>query len=164
MLKKLSSKLQLSETEIKVLFFICSMFFIGLAYSLFYKNDYKDIYKFDYSKEDSIFFQIQRIQDSVFNDKNLKSNLDYRQKVLDFKNNDFKNYSEKEKLVEKSINLNTTTLEQLINLPGVGRITAQKILDYRNKKSKFRNIDELLNVKGIGQKKFLNIKKYIYID
>ena len=48
------------------------------------------------------------------------------------------------------VHLNTATLEQLDALPGVGPVTAQKILDYRQKHGAFANVDELDAVPGIG--------------
>jgi competence protein ComEA len=59
--------------------------------------------------------------------------------------------------VEK-INLNTATAEQLQSLPGIGPAAAKNILEYRNKAGKFNRIEEIINVKGIGEKKFLKIK------
>ncbi len=56
------------------------------------------------------------------------------------------------------INLNTATAEQLQSIPGIGPSTAKAIVDYRAKVGKFNNIDEVINVKGIGEKKFLKIK------
>lgn len=50
------------------------------------------------------------------------------------------------------VNLNTATLEQLDSLPGVGPVTAQKILDWRTAHGAFTAIDELLEVDGIGEK------------
>ena len=50
------------------------------------------------------------------------------------------------------VNLNTATLEQLDGLPGVGPVTAQKILDWRSAHGAFTAIDELLEVDGIGEK------------
>jgi competence protein ComEA len=50
------------------------------------------------------------------------------------------------------VNLNTATLEQLDGLPGVGPVTAQKILDWRTAHGAFTAIDELLEVDGIGEK------------
>ena len=48
------------------------------------------------------------------------------------------------------VHLNTATLEQLDSLPGVGPVTAQKILDYREKHGAFSSVDELDAVPGIG--------------
>ena len=48
------------------------------------------------------------------------------------------------------VHLNSATLEELDTLPGVGPVTAQKILDYRTKKGAFSSVDELDAVPGIG--------------
>jgi competence protein ComEA len=50
------------------------------------------------------------------------------------------------------VSLNTATLEQLETLPGVGPVTAQKILDWRTAHGAFSSVDELLEVDGIGEK------------
>ena len=49
------------------------------------------------------------------------------------------------------ISLGTATLEQLDTLPGIGPVTAQAILDHRAEHGAFRSVDDLLDVKGIGQ-------------
>ncbi len=48
------------------------------------------------------------------------------------------------------VHLNVATLEQLDSLPGVGPVTAQKILDYRQKHGAFSSLDELDAIPGIG--------------
>jgi competence protein ComEA len=48
------------------------------------------------------------------------------------------------------LDLNTATLEQLESLPGIGPVTAQKILDYRQQHGAFHSVDELQGVPGIG--------------
>jgi competence protein ComEA len=56
------------------------------------------------------------------------------------------------------VNLNTATAADLESLPGIGAKTAQRILEYRQKNGGFKKIEELMNVKGIGEKSFLRIK------
>jgi competence protein ComEA len=61
------------------------------------------------------------------------------------------------------INLNTATLEQLETLPGIGRKTAERILEYRTKSGSFKRIEDLMNVKGIGEKSFLKLKPLVAV-
>lgn len=62
------------------------------------------------------------------------------------------------------INLNTATLEELDALPGIGPSTAQKILDHRDENGRFNTIEEIMNVSGIGEAKFNQIKDLITVD
>lgn len=62
------------------------------------------------------------------------------------------------------ININTATISELDTLPGFGEITAQKIIDYRQEHTKFNSIEEIKNIKGIGEKKFNEVKDYICVQ
>jgi competence protein ComEA len=56
------------------------------------------------------------------------------------------------------LDLNSATLEQLENLPGIGPVTAQKILDYRQQHGAFHSVDELQGVPGIGPAHMAQLK------
>lgn len=59
------------------------------------------------------------------------------------------------------ININTATLEELVLIPYIGPVLAQRILDFRNEIGSFQHIDDLLDVKGIGSKTLDKIREYI---
>lgn len=60
------------------------------------------------------------------------------------------------------ININTCTKEELMSLPGVGEVLAERILEYREQTS-FKTLEDIMNVSGIGEKKFENIKELIIV-
>lgn len=67
------------------------------------------------------------------------------------------------KLPTTKININTATIEELVQLPGIGEVKARNIIEYRNKNGYFTSIDELINVNGIGEKTLDKIKDFITI-
>ena len=62
------------------------------------------------------------------------------------------------------IDLNSASVTDLESLPGVGRRTAERIIEYRQKNGSFKKIEELMNVKGIGEKSFLKLKPLIAVS
>ena len=62
-----------------------------------------------------------------------------------------------------ALNLNTATVAQLEALPGIGKSTAERIVEYRQKSGGFKKVEELMNVKGIGEKSFLKLKPLITV-
>lgn len=61
------------------------------------------------------------------------------------------------------VNLNTATAVQIAALPGIGPKAAERIIEYRQKNGGFKKIEELMNVKGIGEKSFLKLKSLITV-
>jgi competence protein ComEA len=65
---------------------------------------------------------------------------------------------------EHPINLNTATVTELMQLPRVGPKTAQRIVAFREEHGSFQRPEDLMNVKGIGEKTFLRLRPYITVD
>jgi competence protein ComEA len=61
------------------------------------------------------------------------------------------------------IDVNRSSLEELVLVPGIGEKTAEKILDQRNVNGTFRKLDELMLVKGIKEKRFEKLRRYLCI-
>ncbi len=61
-----------------------------------------------------------------------------------------------------AVNINTASLEELSTLPGIGQKTAEKIVKYRTE-HKFESTVELMEVKGIGEKKYEKIKSELSV-
>ena len=68
-----------------------------------------------------------------------------------------------EVLVEKSVDINQASLEELDRLPGIGPALGQRIIDYREQNSGFYDIEEIMEVSGIGEKTFQKLEPYIYV-
>ena len=56
------------------------------------------------------------------------------------------------------VNLNSASAAQIASLPGIGPKTADLVVEYRTKNGPFKKIEEVMNVRGIGEKSFLKIK------
>ncbi len=61
------------------------------------------------------------------------------------------------------VNINTATAAELDALPGIGAKTAARIVEYRQKNGPFKKVEELMNVRGVGEKNFLKLKAQISV-
>lgn len=62
------------------------------------------------------------------------------------------------------VNINTASEEELDKLPGVGPSTASKIISFREKTGNFKKIEDIMNVPGIGESKFAEMKEFISVN
>lgn len=67
----------------------------------------------------------------------------------------------KGKAPARPINLNTATATELAQLPGIGGKTAERILAWRKEHGSFKRVEEIMNVKGVGEKSFQRIKAHL---
>jgi len=65
--------------------------------------------------------------------------------------------------VAEPVNLNTATAAQLEVLPGIGARTAARIVEYRQKNGPFKKVEDLMNVRGVGEKSFLRLKSMVTV-
>src|SRR6266576_894754 len=65
--------------------------------------------------------------------------------------------------VVAAVNINTASVKELDALPGIGTKTAALIVEYRQKNGPFKKIEELMNVRGVGEKSFLKLKPQITV-
>lgn len=116
---------------------------------------------YDFSKSDSEFKKSisgKFTDSSNLSDEKLISKMQSAEDTLNSENGSSKLSGE---IPYKSININTATKEEFISLPGVGESIAEKIIAYRDERKGFKKIEDMLNVNGIGKKKFEKIKEYI---
>jgi len=67
-------------------------------------------------------------------------------------------------LARGKININKATVKELQTLPGIESVIAQRIVDYRHEYGPFKKIEDLMQVKGIGKKRFERIKDLITVE
>jgi competence protein ComEA len=65
--------------------------------------------------------------------------------------------------VSTPVNLNTANAAQLEALPGIGKAMAERIVEYRQKNGGFKKAEDLMNVRGIGEKNFLKLKALVTV-
>ena len=113
----------------------CGLLFISLNKYRFYQN-YIQIIETDKTNENSL------VTNTVYSTDNIERTNFYINKI----------------------DINGADLSALTSLPGIGRETALKIIEYRSQKGKFTETRQLLSIKGIGVKKLEKIEKYIIIQ
>ena len=65
---------------------------------------------------------------------------------------------------DTTIELNGATVDELKALPGVGKVIADRIVAWRDEHGPFRSVDDLLKVKGIGERSFQRLRPHVVVD
>lgn len=165
MFEKLSRKIGFTQTEVTVILFLAGLFLLGFIYVQFFKETEIDNKYIDYSRQDSLFYYYSNLNPEFdLEDSALINDLETKKRVLEL--SDTFAYVKKDisSLTDKSINLNKAGIDDLVKLPGIGEKTAEKIIQLRKERKGFKSLNELMDIKGIGEVKFNKIKKFLYIE
>ena len=164
-LEKLSKKIGFTETEIKVILFLAAAFLAGITLKLLFKSpSINNSTFFDYSQQDSLFNLYSGMNQNPDETEDTTETLaSIKKEVLGISEEKTWQTSKKVLPQEKSININSANIDELTKLPGIGTKTAEKIIEHRTNMGGFKQLEDLMDVKGIGEVKFNNIKKFLYI-
>lgn len=146
-MNKLMKNISFTKNEIKVILFVITVLITGFSIKFYKQVLNSPSLRFDYTKEDSVF---KSLSERKFDpDKNIS-------------NDSVNNKTESNDPSSGGLlNINTATRSELIDLPGIGESTADKIISYRDSHKKFNKSEDLMNVSGIGKKKFDKLKSHI---
>lgn len=128
-------------------------------------NNTNNLLEYNYSKEDSLFFNSDLVtEDENSTAKIIEKEVDYQRELLDFRNEKLsKKPGNNSTATDKIIDINEAGEDDFTSLDGIGSKTAKNIIEYRKKVGRFINIDQLMDVKGIGKTKFDKFKNKICV-
>jgi competence protein ComEA len=151
-----------TKTETNAVFFVVIILLVSGVYQLI--SPTKSLQpSYDYSTSDSAFKRLSQEKPSLRTDTSQISQHLIKQKDNQPKPKKTKPTIKKDKLLPSSVNVNTASEKELQKLPRIGPSKAKLIVEYRNDKGKFKNIQELLEIKGIGKKTLEKLKPFIII-
>jgi competence protein ComEA len=156
-LNTLQEKVGFSRKEAIAIITLSATFLVGLGIRWLQANvrsDVEAIDKFDYSHQDSIYAERSR------NAERIILQADSTRKAQPIAVSPGKPGL---RATPRPININVATRSELINLPGIGPLFADRIIAYRNANGNFATIDQLSNVKGIGEKTLQRLRPFVFV-
>ncbi len=145
--REIQRRLGLTSAESGVLLFLSLGLLGGGVVKLFHLDTLSE--KYDFRESDTFFAEASSRIDSVLrSDEDTSSARTVRS-------------GSSRKALTGVVNVNTADADSLAMVPGIGRVTAQRIIDHRLRNGRFKSLDDLLKVKGIGEKKLSKMKPYL---
>lgn len=173
-LEKINSKLQESLSINKYELYFAYLMLLGLFISIIIRPfvsdllytkteepEFEQVADLIYKKLDSIEKAEQTTYIGTDADGNVNQELAKGDTIIK-KESPYPN-SKKKQTPTNKINLNKATKFELMILPGIGEKTAEVIIEYRKTKP-FGRIEDIMNVKGIGPKKFEKIREFVIVE
>lgn len=146
--RKIQEKLGLTKGEAGIILFLSLGLLLGGTVKLLHLD--KATEKYDFADSDSFFASASSKIDSV---------LAYEEDTL--ANQTKQRTDGKKKELTSPVDINLASIDELMTLPGVGKVTANRIIEYRKSTGRFHSVVDLMKVKGIGKKKFEEIKPHV---
>ncbi len=159
-------KFGFTKQDLIIISFLLITFVAGLIIKL---TGWKSPPDYDYTESDKNFEKQSKLLFDNLDNKPLTDEQQQRLNILKKYSDSL--YTEKQSQPKTKelppgtkININTAYILDLQALPGIGEVMAERIIEYREQKKGFKKIDEIMNVKGIGDKKYEKIKDYITVE
>lgn len=144
---------------------ICLVLVAGLIYfNISYSVDSGDA-EIEFASHDSVLDSPQA--DTLYSESGLKvrpSNSDSLMTTIQADGTYSNSVSDEEHTAGEMININTADKQQLMSIKGIGEVKAEAIISYRCSTGKFRSVEELLQVRGIGEATLEKIKDFIVAE
>jgi competence protein ComEA len=155
-LKQLSDNLNFTPTERAVVLTLVGAFVLGLGIRLF-RSDAPPVPRFDYSGSDAEFSSRSATSPPAAGAKPAPGAIVGAPGTP-------AGTSARPRAGSLSVDLNRATRRDLMSLPGVGGVIADRILLYREEHGAFAGVNDLLKVKGIGKKKLEHIAPFCFVE
>lgn len=147
LIQKIQESLALTKNESKIIAFLAFGMLLGGVVRLWQVHG--KIPDYNYRQTDEIFYESSSRVDSI---------ISAEEETLKVKSS-----TQHKKAPASPIDINSASIEDLSSLPGIGKATAERIVEYRKTQGKFVTIEDLMRVKGIGEKKFQKLKSMVVV-
>lgn len=161
---KLQTMFRVTKSELTAVAMIFLGLFIGLVYKSIFPINNETQNQVNSEEVYKLLDSLAEANKTTFVGTNINGESDSLLTVGDtvVKKESFFPGASKKSAPASPVNLNTASKVELMKLPGIGESTAEKIIDYRKNK-RFSTISEIMNVKGIGEKKYDKIKPFLIV-
>ncbi len=162
LLDRFNQRLGFTRSESLVVLFLAASLLLGGAVKITRTLTQGGHERYDYTKSDDEF-SMRSASANLAESTDTDTGLRNSSKIKPDKRSRSSSPQKRKAPPETKINLNTANKEELMRLPGVGEVMAERIVMFREEHGSFNSIEELQEVSGIGRKKFERLSPYITV-